>query len=933
MRIASFMLPIMIATTGSIAIAQSPGQTDELDPANAFEQFRIEHPGTGFSYFEDRISRVYGKAFSHGDSPSASAESFRIQHAEMFGVAAEDLLPVGPFEDGHHMQQLTWQPETDTYKFSCFYYTQHIDNIPVYNTSMRLLVRNEPGYPLVLVSSDLRDVSRFEGSFEGQYIAPSKLNKRQFLRFAGNQFRAEPKVSGQEMVIWAGVERDTVEPRLAITFVAQSGSAMNPAQYIKQRFVVDAKTAQILHQETMIHNVITGTVEGMATDCPAADICLPEFSRGMPYARVTYNGNVTYADANGTFIVNDGGNSVQLSSEMRGQYFRVFPQTGSPSVVTQTVPANGAAVLMHNAANTNEFDRAQVNAYYQANIVRDAVIKANPNFPQIADQSEWTINTGVSGSCNAFYDGNSINFYNASGGCSNTSNCVIVHHEFGHHVVNVAGSGQGAYGEGYGDTLGVVITDEPKLAIGFFTNDCEDGIRNADNDCDYTTGCSTCGSAIHTCGQLLSGCFWETRNFLILTNPDDYLDILQSWAVNMVLLHNGTSITPDITIDVMTLDDNDGDILNGTPNYAAIQAGFSDHNMPGPDVLPIAFSFPTGHPELVNPSGGDTLPFQIEEISDTVEPGSIQFFYRNGGSGSYQLGDINSLGGNQYEAVFAAADCPETVEYYLVAETGSGLTVTSPSTAPSNVYGTVSAASIAVVYEDNFDVNDPAWSVSDSAGLVSGSFEQGIPITDCNRGNPTSDSPDDGVGCYLTWNSNQDACNTDIDDGTTTLISPTLDASGGEAYLSYWRWFSNVEGASPEADVLEVEISNDGLLWVNVETVGPTGPEVQGGWFFNSIRVADFIAPNDSVRIRFIAGDLGEGSVVEAAIDGVSMLVYECDTVCEVLGDLNGDCVVDGEDLGQFLAAWGQCNVPADLDNSGCVDGVDLGIFLAQWSL
>ena len=79
MRIANFLLPIMIATAGSTATAQSPGETDVLDPASALEQFKIEHPGTGFSYFEDRISRVYGKAFSNNllvASVNASREAW-----------------------------------------------------------------------------------------------------------------------------------------------------------------------------------------------------------------------------------------------------------------------------------------------------------------------------------------------------------------------------------------------------------------------------------------------------------------------------------------------------------------------------------------------------------------------------------------------------------------------------------------------------------------------------------------------------------------------------------------------------------------------------------------------------------------------------------------------------------------------------------------
>lgn len=53
-------------------------------------------------------------------------------------------------------------------------------------------------------------------------------------------------------------------------------------------------------------------------------------------------------------------------------------------------------------------------------------------------------------------------------------------------------------------------------------------------------------------------------------------------------------------------------------------------------------------------------------------------------------------------------------------------------------------------------------------------------------------------------------------------------------------------------------------------------------------------------------------------------------------GDVNGDKLVDGADLGQLLGAWGA--VPqgtrgaCDFDGNGIVDGADLGVVLGAWS-
>jgi hypothetical protein len=46
-----------------------------------------------------------------------------------------------------------------------------------------------------------------------------------------------------------------------------------------------------------------------------------------------------------------------------------------------------------------------------------------------------------------------------------------------------------------------------------------------------------------------------------------------------MVMHSGDSITPSITYDWLTLDDDDGDLTNGTPHSVEILAGFAMHNM------------------------------------------------------------------------------------------------------------------------------------------------------------------------------------------------------------------------------------------------------------------------------------------------------------------------------------------------------------------
>jgi subtilisin family serine protease len=68
-------------------------------------------------------------------------------------------------------------------------------------------------------------------------------------------------------------------------------------------------------------------------------------------------------------------------------------------------------------------------------------------------------------------------------------------------------------------------------------------------------------------------------------------------------------------------------------------------------------------------------------------------------------------------------------------------------------------------------------------------------------------------------------------------------------------------------------------------------------------------------------GRLNAATAVEKAIASLSKP-----------GDVDGDGVVDGLDLGLLLSAWETADAAADLDGNGQVNGADLGILLADWS-
>ena len=859
----NFLMPVIVAMAILAFILSGPGifanatLNDRAGAADeGFYPVQLTNTDARVHAYEKagRIKRLFGEAFSHGQTPMASAENFILSNAGLFGLNPLDL-------EFSHLQGVMYLRDSGKYKFRAVNYTQSKGDIPVFRSRLILLVRNTKGYPLVLASTDLRDLGYFEPN-----MAPRRLNPDRGIASAMKTFPSLVNFTEPEMVIWAGVEDMDVEPVVAFTFAGDNAYETDGATPEKYLFVTDAETGKILYLENrIIMTDVVGNVQGKATELPEADFCEDEVATDLPWARVSIGSTHAYANAAGDFVIpNSGSTQVSVESRLRGLWFVVSNAAGSDEVLTQSVTPPGPANFMHNNANTSEFVRAQVNGYLQANVVRDFVLTYNPSYPGL-QQSEFPVNVNLTGGyCpgNAWYDYSSINFCQSGSGYPNTAWSSVIHHEYGHHLVNMAGSGQDAYGEGMGDTMSVLISDDPGLGYGFYGT-CGVPLRNAVNTIQYP-----CSDSIHYCGQLLSGCVWETRNELVITNPGTYIDIISDLAINAMLVHTGSSIDPSITIDYLTLDDTNGNIYDGTPHYYEIDTGFSEHNMDAPDLQLLAFAFPGGQPSMISPDGGTTVDVVVSAISAQPQSGTGMFYYHNGAI--WVPVPMSESPAHNYTATFPAVTCGDTLPYYFSAETTGSVTVYSPSGAPANFYTTISAHSITTVFSDNFETNQ-GWTVQNDPYLTSGAWQRGTPVGGGDRGDPPTDY--DGSGqCYLTQNADGD---TDVDGGITWLISPALDLSTAvDATVNYALWYTNDYGGDPNNDLFKVYVSNNnGTDWTLVETIGPVSPT---GWNEHSFTVSDWVTPTSQVKVRFEASDLNTGSVVEAGVDAFSVEEIVC---------------------------------------------------------
>jgi hypothetical protein len=171
-------------------------------------------------------------------------------------------------------------------------------------------------------------------------------------------------------------------------------------------------------------------------------------------------------------------------------------------------------------------------------------------------------------------------------------------------------------------------------------------------------------------------------------------------------------------------------------------------------------------------------------------------------------------------------------------------------------------------------------------------------------------SPEPGLRCWITGNLEDPAGVAgadDVDGGATTLVSDLYDLAGAQApILEYALWLSNELGGEPGTDRFRVEASADGGA-----TWWPLDATRRGdrAWRTRQVRLTEAILPTGQVRLRFVASDLGLGSLVEAGLDEVRLRTLSG------LPDADGDALPDAMD--NCAAAVNPRQEDADQDGFG----------------
>lgn len=642
---------------------------------------------------------------------------------------------------------------------------------------------------------------------------------------------------------------------------------------------VDARNGEVLYRDNEVHTIGFN----VHADLYTSNLFSPSQNMGLPHLKVVDNSQTFYTDVNGN--VTTLGATANPVITLEGRYIDVV--TGQSGTVT---PSFSPSVTVANSTInfptlSPQPDIQHFTAYYHGNIVHDFMKSKMPASFTTMDNPLLCRVDRTDGSCNAFYNGTSINFYTTSNGCNAFSLVnTIVYHEYGHGIsrnfwqANGSNFSNGAMGEGYSDAWAFFITDDPLTGRGSYINQPNSFIRRYDiNPKIYPQHII---GEVHADGEIIAGAWWDTYQYW-----GDINACSQLFATSQNGLATGPNgaegqVYFDILIDALQYDDNDANINNGTPNFNHITKGFADH---GIYLLnnTIFEHTPNG---IVN--AGIPTTINTKTISDfPAFVGDADMVYRLKGTTASNSIAMTKVG-QDFTVNFPAQNAGDIYEYYFkVQDNQNTYSIFSPKNAEFTITNTQRnlpyylLVEYKVVLQELFDNGLPTgWTAGISTDNASkGQWTVGVPIPSFTNVNDSSTlvqtyyDRNGGGGCAFTANGTSATASvgqSDVDGGRTTLLSKVYDISAyDQPVLRYARWFSNNQGSNGGEDLWKAELNYVGsTIWYPIDRTYME--DVSWREQVNTL----VKTAGTQIQVRFIATDSLQGSLVEAAVDAFEIL-------------------------------------------------------------
>lgn len=651
-------------------------------------------------------------------------------------------------------------------------------------------------------------------------------------------------------------------------------SQVNNNSDINDIVFVDTNSFEILETISKTNHVeVIGNVKGEILPIVATDT--PEL-RNLEDLTVTIDGNQVLTDELGNFNYTITGSSATLTAQLKGAYVDVINFNLPNAMISQTVQQNDIVNLVWDDTNS---DMAERNVFYHINKIHKHNKEVDPNFTNLDFPLQCIVNdTGSNAPCNAFWNGFNLHFGIQVAGCSMNSahGASVVYHEYGHAIndkfYNQVGVTLGmrnpSLHEAFADIYACLLLDDPRFALGWFGPGTF--TRNLNNNNTYPS--SIVGQQ-HTNGLILGGAFWDLR---LLTSPE----------LAYKLAHFAKYGTPDdsdlgvafseVYIETLIADDDDGNLLNGTPNSVAIDDAFCQHGI-GSNLFAIQQVLHIPHENTLDITNDYRIEISLPPspfISEALGTMNLIFTTNNFNNTSTVL--FSEVNNNTYEAFIPAQAEGTLIHYYFSVPNGScGSQLQHPSRDFLNENYSFYIGEFTTVFEDDFET-DQGWELGDpSDNATSGFWNRANPQQTIDDTGfivqPENDFSQSGVNCLVTGaNQNGAWFANDVDGGKTTVTSPVFTNLNETSILEFYKWFIHGAGfVFPAQGEWKMEITNNGTNWIEVEN---TGYGDHRYWINSKYKISDLVSVTNTIQVRFVASDFGTGSIVEALIDDFSMV-------------------------------------------------------------
>ena len=830
----------------------------QLRESDAWKNFASKH-GTWNVLFDERTGaphRAYGAGFVlPGSDATDRANKFIATELISFSVAPEQLVLRKSFSSA---------------KYQYVDYFQTYDGLEILNS--RVTVRTTLDNRLVLFGADVfNDI---------QISVTPQISEAAISNYAisGMTYQINGYITNPELKILPVPVEGKYEYHLVYEVTVEATDFDGyPARYYT---LVDAHDGVVMYRQNEIASLNDElTVQANVSDPNPFE---PEVLHNLPSLRVKIDGTDYYTDGNGNLDLSGITLPATATIYLQGQWSKAVSGNSSNTVAsfTQSLDA-GSNIASFDGSATLE----AISGYYHANVIHDFMKTYLTDYTEM-DEPLVTRVERTDGSCNAYYDGSSINFYTQGGGCFDLAlTGDVVYHEYGHgidmrfHDLYGNGLSSGALNEGYSDVWGIGVTDYPIIGIGISTSDPNAYVRRYDiNKKVYPQ--DILGEA-HSDGEIICGCWYDTR--LNIGSMDEMMKLFSEALYGLADGFDGQegTIFTDVLIDALTADDDNGNINDGTPHDIEILNAFALHGITLIGNIEFEHTEPLNAPALA--------PVTIETNIDMDYPiyfGEADLFYKLNTETTYDSVTMTLVNGALYQAQLPAQQPGSILDYYFkVRDIFGAAALTEPAGIsgddPNLPYKLL--IGYEPLIEEDLEYYAGDWNLGDvNDDATTGQWVMDAPIASyLTVGVPSSQvqtgfdhTPTNSMNiCAFTGNANltDGAGTNDVDRGRVTMYSPKYDLTEyQDPAITYYRWFSNDQGATPGNDPWRVYITNGDGTWVTVENTHTA----DHSWRANAFRVSDFVDITDKVQLKFIASDsvisildLEGQSLVEAALD------------------------------------------------------------------